>query len=308
MTVKNLFIPGLLIFYLNSSSQVDTSENAKYGRVIQIDSFPSIHIDPRTISVWLPADYTEMKKYAVVYMHDGQMLFDTASTWNHQAWNIDETITRLLDVKGIRDVIVVGIPNNGPYRWAEYLPQIILDSLPENTKDQLIKTWFANRPLSDAYLKFLVHELKPYIDSTFSTLTDPGNTCIMGSSMGGIISLYALCEYPEVFGCAGCLSTHWPLGIPGVMPQKSMIDISAIFINYLSKHIPSPSHHRLYFDYGTEGLDALYKPHQDLVDSIMIDKGYTPGDWITKEFPGEDHSERAWAKRVHIPLTFLLRL
>ncbi len=306
MKFNRLKLCCLLFLHLNSNAQMDPHLEYIKGRILQIDSFPSTFIDPRHISVWLPADYTDLKKYAVIYMHDGQMLYDSASTWNQQSWKVDETMTRLLQENTIRDAIVVGIPNNGPYRWAEYLPQAILDSLPADTREQLTKTWFANRPLGDQYLKFIVHELKPYIDSTYSTLTDAANTCTMGSSMGGIISLYALCEYPAVFGNAACLSTHWPLGIPGIMMQKNIIDIPAIFRHYLGTHLPSSAHHRIYFDHGTEGLDAFYKPHQDLVDALMIQKGYTAQNWITKEFPGEDHSEHAWAKRLHIPLTFLL--
>jgi Putative esterase len=306
MSVRILLFIGLLLAIINADAQMDHPLPLHNGKIVTIDSFPSRYIDPRNIFVWLPEDYTRLKHYAVVYMHDGQMLFDSATTWTQQEWKVDETMTRMLREHSIRDAIVVGIPNHGIYRWAEYLPQAILDSLPVNTRDQLIKTWFAGRPLGDAYLKFMVHELKPYIDSTYATLSDPSNTFTMGSSMGGIISLYAICEYPEVFGGAGCLSTHWPLGIPGIMLQKNAIDIPAVFRDYLRTNLPSPETHRIYFDYGTETLDALYKPHQDLVDAIMVSKGYTAENWITREFPGEDHTERAWAKRLHIPLQFLL--
>ncbi len=306
MNIKILLFFSLLLLNVDAISQTDHQAPLNHGRIVTIDSFPSIYIDPRKIQVWLPEDYTSLKRYAVLYMHDGQMLFDSTSNWVQQEWKVDETMTRMLQDRTIRDAIVVGIENNGKYRWAEYLPQAILDSLPVQTRDQLIKTWFADRPLGDQYLKFIVQELKPYIDSAYATLPDLINTYTMGSSMGGIISLYAICEYPEVFGGAGCLSTHWPLGIPGIMVQKNVIDIPAVFRDYLSVNLPSPETHRIYFDYGTETLDVLYKPHQDLVDAIMIKKGYTAENWVTREFPGEDHTEKAWARRLHIPLQFLL--
>ncbi len=92
----------------------------------------------------------------------------------------------------------------------------------------------------------MVNELKPFIDSNFATLGDQSNTFVAGSSMGGLISLYAVCEYPDVFGGAACLSTHWP----GVFNSEHN-PIPAAFIRYLESHLPSPVNHKLYFDYGT---------------------------------------------------------
>lgn len=156
-------------------------------------------------------------------------------------------------------------------------------------------------PISDKYLKFLVTELKPLIDSTFSTFTDQSNTYISGSSMGGLISMYAICEYPDVFGGAACLSTHWP----GTIPAENN-PVPAAFLKYLKDHLPLPVNHRIYFDYGSETLDAFYKPFQLKADEIMKAKGYASKNWITREFPGENHSEKAWNKRFSIPVVFLL--
>ncbi len=156
--------------------------------------------------------------------------------------------------------------------------------------------------MADEYLMFLVHELKPYVDSAYSTLAGPDHTFLMGSSMGGLISLYAVCEYPKIFGGAACLSTHWPLAIP---QQEPTFDIPSTFRQYLDNYLPSPSNHKFYFDHGTATLDSLYKPHQNLIDSIMVKHGYTSENWMTKEFPGDEHSEVAWARRLHVPLEFL---
>lgn len=256
--------------------------------------------------IWLPSDYSPEKKYAVLYMHDGQMLFDSSTTWTKQEWRVDETMNRLSAENEIRDAIVVGIPNNSAYRWAEYLPQAILDSIPSAIRGPLVRKWLQGKPLGDAYLRFIVEELKPYIDQEYATLPDAANTLVMGSSMGGIISLYAISEYPDVFGGAGCLSTHWPLGLPGITDDDIAFDVPGAFRKYLQDNLPSPLNHRIYFDYGSETLDSLYKPHQLLVDSIMMYKGYTAENWITREFRGEAHTERSWADRLHIPLQFLL--
>ncbi|MDW8466083.1 MAG: alpha/beta hydrolase-fold protein [Chloroherpetonaceae bacterium] len=147
---------------------------------------------------------------------------------------------------------------------------------------------------SDNYLRFLVEELKPFIDSTYRTRPEQSHTFIMGSSMGGLISLYAICEYPHIFGGAACLSTHFPAADGAV-------------IEYMKSHLPDPATHKIYFDYGTETLDAQYEPYQQRADAVMRQRGFIEGkNWITRKFPGDEHSERAWRKRVHIPLLFLL--
>ncbi|NJN44818.1 MAG: hypothetical protein HC806_08945 [Anaerolineae bacterium] len=150
-------------------------------------------------------------------------------------------------------------------------------------------------PVSDHYLKFIVNELKPFIDTSYRTLTGQTDTFIMGSSMGGLISLSAVCEYPEVFGGAGCVSTHWVIG-------------DGIAVNYFKEALPAPGEHRFHFDFGTEGVDAPYEPFQLLVDEILRSSGYEyEKDWVTHKYPGAGHNEKFWRDRVHIPLEFLLR-
>ena len=82
--------------------------------------------------------------------------------------------------------------------------------------------------------------------------------------------------------------------------------IPAAFISYLEKSLLSDSHHKIYFDYGTETLDAVYEPYQQLVDAVMIRMGFTAEHWQTMKFEGDDHSEKSWNKRLHLPLGFLL--
>jgi predicted alpha/beta superfamily hydrolase len=120
--------------------------------------------------------------------------------------------------------------------------------------------------------------------------------------MGGLISLYAICEYPEVFGAAACISTHWP-GIFAVENNP----IPDAFYAYMRKKLPNPKSNRIYFDYGDQTLDALYPPLQKMADSVMVEKGFTSDNWQTKFFPGKNHSEEAWAERLSIPMEFLLK-
>jgi uncharacterized protein len=277
------------------------------GSIIRFRSFPSLYADARNIDVWLPENYNPKKKYAVLYMHDGQMLFDSTINWNKQEWGVDETVGKLLKEQKLKDCIVVGIWNT-PKRHSEYFPQKPFLLLSQEQKDKVNKelqalgrTTETFQPVSDNYLKFIVDELKPFIDSSFSTLTDRENTYISGSSMGGLISMYAICEYPDVFGGAACLSTHWP----GTFTVENN-PVPFAFLSYLSDHLPSPGLNRIYFDYGTETLDAMYEPFQLQADEIMKSKGYSTENWITRKFQGEDHSELAWKRRLAIPLMFLM--
>lgn len=287
-----------LCIAISSLAQQQMTSN---GTIKRFESFSSKYVQPRNVDVWLPGDYDSTQRYSVLYMNDGQMLFDSTKTWNGQEWKVDETISGLLSEGKIRGVIVVGIWNNGAYRHSEYFPQKPLANLPDNIRTTVIADELMNKPQADNYLLFLANELKPFIDKTFSTYTDRSNTFIAGSSMGGLISLYALCEYPSVFGGAACISTHWP----GSLKQKGDL-IPGAFNKYLTDYLPLPAGHKIYFDYGTETLDSSYKPFQLMVDKTMKEKGYSSKNWITKEFTGHDHSEKAWAKRLGIPLLFLL--
>jgi predicted alpha/beta superfamily hydrolase len=191
-------------------------------------------------------------------------------------------------------------------RHSEYFPQKVINSISEDEREIILRKQLMSKPLSDNYLLFLTEELKPFIDNNFPTLADRSNTFIMGSSMAGLISLYALCEYPEVFGAAACISTHWPLAKSELIHELTNEKVSVKFRDYLETKLPEAGSHKIYFDYGSEELDSLYKPHQFEVDKIMIKKGYSEKDWVTKEFLGEDHTERAWTKRLNIPMLFLL--
>ncbi len=279
------------------------------GRLERIDSFRSGYITARHIDVWLPEGYSVQKKYAVLYMHDGQMLYDSAVAWNKQSWDVDDVLGKLMGENKIRDVLVVGIWNGRNTRHADYFPQKPYASLTAIQRDtvtaQLQRAARAKdvfKPVSDNYLKFLVKELKPFIDKKYATRTGRSSTFIAGSSMGGLISMYAICEYPDVFGGAACLSTHWP----GIFTAAGN-PVPDAFVKYMRKHLPNPQSHKIYFDYGDQTLDALYPLLQKQVDAVMKAKGFTEENWITKYFPGENHSEQAWHKRLDIPLLFLLK-
>lgn len=159
----------------------------------------------------------------------------------------------------------------------------------------------------DTTRNYAARDVKPYIDSHYSAHTDAANTVTMGSSMGGLISLYALCEYPDLFGGAGCLSTHSPMKGVNLFTKRDN-RLARAFRKYLSEKLPDPGNHQIYFDYGTETLDKFYDPYQKKIDAIMESKGYSQDtNWKTIRYEGDDHSERSWSRRLEVPLIFLLR-
>ena len=280
------------------------------GRIVDLGEMRSEHADPRRVVVWLPSTYRPGgPRHAVLYMHDGQNLFDKKTAGYGMEWEIDETLDRLIREKKVRPTIVVGIWNT-PKRLREYVPSRAFAHLPRKYMEQ-VRGLYGGDPLSDGYLKFIVDELKPAIDKRFRVKTDRANTAIMGSSMGALISLYAIDEYPQVFGSAAMVSTHWPLLLPAgggkSINDEEYAAVSSAFERYLDPSLPDPRSHRLYFDHGTETLDAVYSRYQKRVDAIVARRGYRQGaNWISRNFPGQAHNEKSWASRVEVPLRFLL--
>lgn len=313
----------LLIFVLISNLKVESQKKTAYqkndirvkslhkavlyaGSLKRIERFPSKYITPRNVDIWLPENYTKSKKYAVLYMHDGQNLFDSTTTWNKQEWKVDDWVSKLNKQQKIKDVIVVGIHSVSSIRWQDLFPEKAMEYIPQQTRDSIYKqakaTGFNTNLTGDEYLSFLVKELKPFIDKRYATLKDQENTFVAGSSMGGLMSMYAICEYPKIFSGAACISTHWP----GATPMKNN-PFSKAILTYLKAKIPSKKNHKFYFDYGTKTLDRFYPKYAETIDSIFSEKGYTNQNYKNIRFEGDDHSENSWNKRFHIPLKFLLK-
>ena len=307
--MKKLILLYVFLFLIIANDCISQMPKVSSGTIQQFQNFHSKYVAARNIDVWFPPRYDKNKKYPVLYMQDGRALFDTTIMWNKQEWGVDETMELLLQRNAIRECIVVGIWNSEATRQVDYFPQKVFQLLNLNQQADYYEANIGDRKLligkvqSDSYLKFMVKELKPFIDSAYNdnVLADAKNTFVAGSSYGGLISLYAICEYPNIFSRAACLSTHWP----GILTVKDNPIPDAI-ITYLKGNLPDPKNHKIYFDYGSKTLDSLYKPIQQKVDIVMKVKGYTLKNWATKEFTGADHTEKSWAKRLSIPLAFLL--
>ncbi len=235
----------------------------------------------RTIRVHLPNNYFNDidKKYPVLYMHDGQNLSEKTNTFNNQSWEVNETIDYLTETNIIKEVIVIGIDNEGSVRYDEYSPF----KYEGNFNPQL------NGRGGDGILygKFIVETLKPYIDNHYRTLTERENTAIAGSSMGGFISLYIGSTYPDIFSKIGAFSTaSW-------FSEEKLLE-------YLKNNIPSKEQY-IYLDTGTKECEDkeynyyLYgnKKIYDLLSNL-----FTPLCKIKFEIAKDAvHNEDAWAKR-----------
>ena len=297
----------VFLFFITVNDCISQIPKVSGGTIQQFQNFPSKYVAARNIDVWFPPHYDKKKKYPVLYMQDGKALFDSTIMWNKQEWGVDETMAILLHRNTIRECIVVGIWNSEATRQVDYFPQKAFQLLTLNQQAAYYEARVGDRKLligkvqSDNYLKFMVEELKPFIDSSYNVFKDAKNTFVAGSSYGGLITLYAICEYPNIFGGAACLSTHWP----GILTTKDNHIPDAI-MTYLKRNLPDPKSHKIYFDYGNKTLDTLYKPIQQKVDKIMKSKGYSSKNWATKEFIEADHTEKSWGERLFIPITFLL--
>lgn len=245
-------------------------ENFKIPGILEsFDNF-ILHrsLNPRKILVWLPKDYYSAKKvnsfYNVLYMHDGQNLFDPSTSYSGKHWKVSETVYKLIKLGKIANLIVVGI-----YSTSERLDEY---------------NWYSK---GEIYINGIINNLKPFIDSKYRTFTDRKNTAIIGSSMGGLISFYAGWFFPNVFSKVGCISSSFHYHNDQVLKMVS---------EYNGEKIPV----QFYIDHGEDGLLRGQKMFALLtlkgyVIGTDIDYFYAPK---------AEHNEEQWAKRLERPLLF----
>jgi hypothetical protein len=241
-------------------------------------------------------------------MHDGQMLFDSSQTWNKKEWKIDEVYATTLARFAHEPFIVVGIHNDPPNRYAEFFPQKVAALMPDSYRNLLMDKLWNGELKADAYLNWIEQTLVPFIEKEFQTGKRTKDRMVMGSSMGGLISLYALCEKPKLFGGAACLSIHTPMINYGMF-EEGMVEALVVPFNiYLEKNLKADKRHFLYVDRGTETLDASYKPYHDQLLTTLSMVGYNTQNprFLEAIVEGAGHDEISWAARWHVPLLFML--
>ena len=277
------------------------------GRLIDWEAVTSAHAQPRNVTIWLPPGYdVSQRRYPVIYMHDGQNVFVPGRAYGGEEWGVDEALSRMIASGRTHGAIVVGVWNTNA-RGRDYLPAAVVAELPEAQRT-LVQATHGGASLADGYLRFLVEELKPRIDHEFRTQPDRRHTGIMGSSMGGLISFYALGQYPGVFGRAAALSIHWPLGDPRAGQGADPAMVARAFGNWPGLQRIRQGRGRLYADIGDQTLDAFYPPYQAAMLQELRARGWRAGRITLRTWPGAAHNEAAWRARIETPLAFLLDL
>lgn len=220
-------------------------------------------LPPRRVHLGIPRGPAP---WSLLIAHDAQNLFYDHHSFSGVAWDL------LRQLESCRPTLLVALDNTHE-RLSEYDPA---------QKGKL-------------YVDFLADHVQGSMMRRFPLSLRPQDHFLIGSSMGGIISAFAVCQRPHQFGGAACLSTHWPASHGHL--ERLLPDI-----------LPDPGWHRWYFDHGTEGIDAPYQAYQKKVDGLFEARGYRRGqDFQSLVFPGSDHCERDWRQRLHIPLEFLLK-
>jgi predicted alpha/beta superfamily hydrolase len=241
---------------------------APAGTVRIVDNIASPQLgNSRSLRIYLPPGYEEhqQQRYPVLYMHDGQNLFDAKTASYGAAWDVGTTMDKLIASGTITPAIVVGIDNTRD-RIAEYTP--CCD--PKYGGGKL-----------DAYMAFIIDTVKPWVDANLRTIRDREHTAIMGSSLGGIASVYIAQRHPEIFSRAGGVSSSFWWN------QEEFI-----------KTVPAVQPVRFYIDAGTSG-DGLEDTRK--MRDAMLAKGYRlNGDLLYYEAEDGIHNERSWAARLHV--------
>ncbi|MEZ4647678.1 MAG: alpha/beta hydrolase-fold protein [Candidatus Eisenbacteria bacterium] len=246
------------------------------GDVRPHESFPSAFVEPRDVLVLLPPGYdVTSSRYSVLYMHDGQNLFDRATSFLGIEWGVDETVGQLLQAGRLDSIIVVGIDNSGTGRIFDYTP----------VPDASLSGGGA-----DAYERFLLDELKPFVDREYRTLPDREHTGLAGSSLGGLVSLYIGLENPETFSRVGVVSPSvWWADrfILREVAEKGKLDL------------------RIWLDMGSAESPGAIGEARALRDAL-VEEGWSPEDDLHYlEVRGAPHNESAWADRVDEMLEYL---
>ena len=261
-TTLSYIIPNWKDSLYNSTPEI--TGNYIYSKNVHPKGLP-----PRNVIVWLPPTYLSdfEKRYPVLYIHDGQNVFDPNTSTLGYDWRIDEIGDSLMRTGIIEEFIAVAIYCNPDNRSQEYSH---------------------NEEYGELYQDFLCCQLKPHIDSTYRTKTEPQNTVTLGASMGGLISFIMAWEYPDVFGKAACMSPAF---------QFDYQDID--YVERVKNTARSKKNIELYIDNGTEGLEAELQPG---VDAMMQELSRRNQKFIWFLDEEAEHNEIAWSKRVNRPL------
>lgn len=247
-------------------------------------------IDGRRVELFVPSEVRPTTP--ILLAHDGQNCFDGEHSISGHGWRLDEAAIAASQSTRRLTPIILAPWSAGSGRTMEYTPEDLVRANPELLERFRQMHGDQSEPRGNAYLRWCVEQLLPWASGRTGVDLARERTAVLGSSMGGLISLYAIARHPEVFESALCLSTHWLGG-------------GAEFTQTLVAELPKPGGHRLWFDYGDQGLDAAYAPLQAIADQELELRGWS-GRFVSRYYPNADHSEVDWANRADEVLAFWL--
>lgn len=252
-----------------------------------------VDFNGRLVDYWSPSVPT---KHLLV-AHDGQNVFDRKTSTRRSTWRMAQSAIRVSQELGIAPPAIIGVFHsrsaNNP--WGR-----ILDLAPQDPFQNGVEPAEKNDEISisdlngNEYLEQITEIIVPSIAAKLGMDLDATDKAVIGSSMGGLASIYAIAKRPDFFTTCLALSPHWSAG-------------RTQLVNALLDSLPRPGAHRIWMSRGTRGLDANYEPFQDLADRKMSEAGWKEGqDFITRVYRKSGHTERSWAKYLDQPMTFWL--
>ncbi len=303
----------LLVILFSSFSNLYAKSKVSFGYIEYLEFYSDI-IGKRNVEIYSPNNFLVNDQTNFIFMQDGQMLYDSTITWNNQDWNIDGMFSKR---KANNNIIIIGVNSanksgdgffDNTKRYSEYFPKESLKYFNDNFKTFIYNNFINKRKFD--YLSFIVDELIPFVEQKYNISLNKNNTGIIGSSMGGLLALNAIIEHPSTFGFAGCFSVHW-IGIKPIdfvlLSFRNKVTEDKDLVEGLKKYIKSNINnlddHRLYFDFGTIGLDQYYSLPQNEIDKILIKNKIN---FKSLKFDSHSHEEKYWAQRFEGALNFLI--
>ena len=316
--IKDIFkVFVILLFSLTTGSA--STEEIVFGTLSE-EVFESKFLGERRLLIYSPSEEVIDQDTTFIIIQAGQYVFDGKVNWRDEEWGIDETLQSLNKKNKLPNIVVVGVENaartNGgklldeSKRYAEYFPKQAIKYFGFGFRKFTYQN-FVDLEKFD-YIKFLEEELIPYLEGKFERDMNSKNLGILGSSMGGLISLNALIELPHRFGFAASVSTHW-IGIRpldyALFPFRSEIRFfgdpyttEAIY-SYITENIDVLREKKIYLDRGTESLDQFYEGPQNKIDEIFSSNALT---FHSLVFEGFGHNPKDFGKRFEGFLNFIL--
>ncbi len=306
--MKNLFF--LLIISINF---VDAE--LSFGSIEEIFIANGEH--NRKIQIYYPTDVVINEKTKFIIMNDGEELFQEKDSWNGGAWNIDDSFKKLYQDGVNLNIVVIALDSakrskgkiiDETRRYVEYFPNEAIEFFEEGIKKNTYSYFIDKKELNYPY--FLINTVIPYLEEKFNTQLNQSNLGIIGASMGGLSALNTMLEYPDYFGFAGCISTHWV----GIKPSEYLLlpirrkitgdkETTEAIRKYIDSNVLILNNKRIYFDHGTVGLDSLYGPPQEDINKIFEDNDI---DFRSKVFLDHGHETNFFGARFGSLLVYLL--